>query len=479
MMQRLISFSLLLAIGLSISGCGLSTTQPQDSKITSLQRLNVDAPARRILDIQTWQTASGTAVFFVQSDELPMLDLQLTFAAGSSQEGAAYGLAQLTNSLIGAGTNKYNADQIAQAFESLGAEFNQGSYRDMAILSLRTLSTAELSQPAVELFTEVITRPNFPAQAIQRVQNQLLASFEQQKKIPSHIANRALFAKLYGTHPYAHPSAGTEQTIPRLKRQQLADFYQTYYNAHNAQLALVGNLTRQDAEAIAEQISRALPQGVAASKTPQPQTPKATHQHIEFPSNQTHILLAQLGIERGHPDYAALFIANQILGGSGFGSRLMEEVREKRGLTYGIYSSFSPMQAQGPFTISVQTRAELSEATLGFVRELLSEYVQHGPTEAELATAKQEFLGSFPLTAASNAAIVGQLGAIGFYDLPLNWLETLMQDVQQLTLEQLNTALRHHIQPDALVVVTVGPSVPQLPLPEPVIRNTQSLGHQH
>jgi len=479
MMQRLISFSLLLAIGLLVSGCGLSTTQPQDNQITSLKRLSLDAPARRMLDVQAWKTSAGTSVFFVQADELPMLDLQLTFAAGSSQEGAAYGLAQLTNSLIGAGTNKLNADQIAQAFEGLGAEFGQGSYRDMAILSLRTLSAAELRQPAIELFTQVIARPSFPAKAIQRVQNQLLAGFEQQKKVPSHIANTALFAQLYGEHPYAHPSAGTELTVPKLNRQQLAAFYQQYYSAQNAQLALVGNLTRSEAEKIAEHISQALPQGAAASKTIKPHTPKAMHQHIEFPSNQTHILLAQLGIERGNPDYAALFIANQILGGSGFGSRLMEEVREKRGLTYGIYSYFSPMQAQGPFTISVQTRAELSEATLEFVRQLLSDYVQHGPTEAELATAKQEFFGSFPLTAASNAAIVGQLGAIGFYDLPHNWLEKLMQDVQALSLEQLNETLKQHINPDALVVITVGPSVPQLPLPEPVIRDAQPKGRQH
>src|SRR5690606_15699501 len=154
-----------------------------------------------------------------------------------------------------------------------------------------------------------------------------------------------------------------------------------------------------------------------------PEQPEPGPSHIEFPSNQTHLLLAQLGVERRNPDYPALYLGNQILGGGGFGSRLMEEVREKRGLSYGGYSGFSPMQARGPFMISLQTRADQSQATLELVRSVLSGFLADGPTQAELDNAKRELSGSFPLSTASNADIVGQLGAIGFYDLPLNWLE--------------------------------------------------------
>src|SRR5690606_13167622 len=138
-----------------------------------------------------------------------------------------------------------------------------------------------------------------------------------------------------------------------------------------------------------------------------PNAPEASQQHIDYPSAQTHINLAQLGIPRNHPDWPALYLGNQIFGGGGFGSRLMEEIREKRGLTYGVYSAFSPMQVAGPFSISLQTRAEMTDGTLQLIREQLKQFLNEGPTAAELQRAKRELAGSFPLSTASNADIVG------------------------------------------------------------------------
>ena len=145
-----------------------------------------------------------------------------------------------------------------------------------------------------------------------------------------------------------------------------------------------------EAEAIAAQVSAALPKGPAVAKTVQPSEPKAGQTHIEFPSKQTHLLLSQLGIDRDDPDYAALALGNSILGGGGFGTRLMTQVREKRGLTYGVYSNFSPMQARGPFMINLQTRAEMSGGTLRLVEDVLADYLKTGPTQKELDDAKRE-----------------------------------------------------------------------------------------
>ncbi len=181
--------------------------------------------------------------------------------------------------------------------------------------------------------------------------------------------------------------------------------------------------------------------------------------------------MAQMGIDRTDPDYAALSLGNQILGGGGFGTRLMSEVREKRGLTYGIYSGFSPMQARGPFMINLQTRAEMSEGTQKLVEDVLADYLKsgptHGPTQKELDDAKREMAGSFPLSTASNSDIVGQLGAMGFYNLPLNYLEDFMQQTQALTVEQVKAAMDKHLSVDKMIVVTAGPTVPQKPLPPP------------
>lgn len=480
MMLRSRLFALLLSTAL-LTGCSLASHSGSHSPpLKSLERLTQSAPSPRQLDIQHWSTTAGTQVLFMHAPELAMFDLRLTFAAGSSQEAHAYGLASLTNDLIGQGTRTQSADDIAVAFESLGAVFEQGSYRDMAVLRLRTLSAPDISRAAVDLFSEVISQPSFPEAALNRTKNQLLAGFEYSKKNPGTLANLALFEQLYGAHPYAHSSAGTEQSVPQLTRQQLIDFHQQFYNAQNGQLAIIGDLSRAQAEQIAELLSNALPRGAAAAKVAPATAPPAGRTHIEFPSSQTHILLAQLGIERGHPDYAALYLANQILGGSGFGSRLMEEVREKRGLTYGIYSGLTPMQAQGPFMISVQTRAELSEATLTFVQSLFNDFIVNGPTEAELNAAKRETLGSFPLTAASNSAILGQLSAIGFYDLPHSWLADFMQAIQALDLTTVQQAVQRHLDANNLVIVTVGPTVESpLPLPDPVERDAPPAERQH
>lgn len=450
-----------------VASTGTPNAAPQ---IASLAKINGQAPARRNLDIQRWTTAEGARVLFVAAHELPMFDLRLTFAAGSSQDGATPGLGMLTNAMLNEGIEGQDTTAIAAGFEGLGAAFGNGAYRDMAVASLRSLSAAEQREPALALFAQVVGAPTFPEDALARVKNQVLAGLEMQKQNPGKLASIALFHQLYGQHPYAQPSDGTLQSIPALARAQLAAFHARAYAAGNAVIALVGDLSRAEAEAIAAQVSAALPKGPALTPPPAPQAPAATTQHVEYPSQQTHLLLAQLGIDRRDPDYAALYVGNQILGGGGFGTRLMEEVREKRGLTYGIYSGFTPMQVAGPFMINVQTRAELSQATLELVRQLVRDFIAQGPTADELAKAKRELAGSFPLSTASNADIVGQLAAIGFYDLPTTQLEDFMNQVQQLSVEQVRAAMARHLNADAFVVVTSGPTVAQQPLPPPVER---------
>lgn len=439
----------------------------ESTHIESLDALGDQPPSRRNLDIQTWQTAEGAKVLFVEARELPMFDLQLTFAAGSSHDDGTAGLAMLTNAMLNEGVPGKDVGAIAAGFENLGANFGNGAFRDMAIASLRSLSAADKREPAMQLFNQVLGQPTFPDDALARIKNQLLAGFEYQKQNPGKLASLALFERLYGTHPYAHPSDGTAESIPAITREQLQAFHAKAYTASNAIIALVGDLSRSDAEALANQVSAALPKGPALPRIAQPEEPKPGLQHIEFPSNQTHLMIAQLGIDRRDPDYAALYLGNQVFGGGGFGTRLMTEVREKRGLTYGVYSGFSAMQARGPFMINLQTRAELSDGTLQLVKSMLADFIAHGPTTDELNNAKRELAGSFPLSTASNAAIVGQLGSMGFYDLPLSYLEDFMRDVQALSVEQVKAAMAKHLNPDALVIVTAGPTVAQKELPPP------------
>jgi zinc protease len=476
--------ALLLAVTLGLFGAAPAfaeeaTQSPADapkaidkaaSKLETLKELDGKAPARRTLNIQSWNTAEGARVLFVEAHELPMFDMRLLFAAGSSQDGATPGIALITNAMLNEGVKGKNVGAIAEGFEGLGADFSNGSYRDMAIASLRSLSAPEKREPALKLFSEVVGKPTFPADSLARIKNQLLASFEYQKQNPGKLAGDELFKRLYGDHPYAHPSMGTAKSITPITLAQLKAFHAKAYAAGNAVIALVGDLSRADAEAVAAQVSASLPKGPALAQTVAPAAPQPGDTHIEFPSKQTHLMLAELGINRADPDYAALSLGNSILGGGGFGSRLMTEVREKRGLTYGVSSGFTPMQAQGPFMIGLQTRAELSENTLKLVKDITREFLANGPTQKELDDAKRELAGSFPLSTASNSAIVGQLGAIGFYNLPLSYLEDFMTQSQSVTVEQIKAVMNKHLDVDKLVVVTAGPTVPQKPLPPPTDR---------
>ncbi|MNF59601.1 Protease 3 precursor [compost metagenome] len=445
--------------------------------VESLAELDGKAPSSRKLDVQTWNTSEGARVLFVATPEMPMLDLQLTIAAGSSQDGGHPGLALMANCLLNEGIAEKNANQIAEVFEAVGAVFNASTHKDLATVSLRSLSAADKRGAALKLFAEVVGKPAFQLDSIARYKNQLAVALEDTQQSISQQVSLEAFKRLYGDHPYAHSKYGNAQNISLITPEQLRTFHTRTHTAANVVIALVGDISRAEAEMIAAQVSSALPKGPVTEKIEQPAEPESGIFHIETASTQTHLMLAQLGIDRNDPDYAALSMGNQILGGGGFGSRLMSEVREKRGLTYGVYSSFTPMQARGPFMIKLQTRAEMSEGTLKLVKDVLANYLETGPTEKELDDAKRKLVGSFPLSTASNADIVGQLGAIGFYNLPLSHLEDFMQQSQALTVEQVKAAMNKHLSTDKMVIISAGPTVPQKTLPAPADKpSEQPLG---
>lgn len=446
------------------------------AKVQSLSQLSQSAPTVRHLNIEEWHTRAGSKVLFVETHELPMFDIQLTFAAGSSRDGNKPGVALLTNAMLDEGVKGKDVTAIAETFEGIGADFGNGAYRDMAVVSLRSLAEAKKSQVALDLLTEVVSAPTFPESSFARLKNQLLTGFEIDKKTPSKIMTKTFYDKLYGDHPYAHNSAGNVESVKRMTIKDLENFYKKNYTAKNLVIAIVGDLSKKQAEEMAEKISDSLPEGEQLPSIASPVPTKSGKYHTEFTSQQMHISMGELGVTRNDPDYVALSVGNQILGGGNLTSRLMKEVRERRGLTYGIYSGFSTMQVAGPFSIGLQTRAEMTEATIELIKEVVRDYLAKGPTQQELDDTKREIAGNFPLVNASNASIVGQLGAIGFYNLPLNYLEDYMSKVQALTVEQVKTAMNKHINVDDFIVVTVGPTVKQQALPTPTEGEKKVMG---
>jgi zinc protease len=407
--------------------------------------------------IQHWTTANGARIYFVPSPELPIVDIRVVFDAGSARDGTHSGLARLTNSLLNQGASKFDADQIAERLDGIGAKLDTSSYRDMAIVSLRSLTEPSLLDPALDIMTLVVSQPSFPEAAFKLEQKRTLIAVRGEKESPSAIAEKAFFAAIYGKHPYATPSLGTEESVAALTRQDVADFHQRYYVGHNAVVAIVGAIDRTAAEKIAEKVVGKLPAGETAAALPPVQSLAAAKvEHIPYPSAQTHILVGQPGISRDDSDYFPLVLGNHVLGGSGLVSRMADEVREKRGLAYSAYSYFAPMHVAGPFTAGLQTRNEKAEAALKVLQDTLRDFIAKGPTAAELSAAKKNITGGFALNLDSNAKIVDNLASIGFYKLPLDYLDTYNQHIEAVTADQIRAAFQRRVHPQDMVTVMVG-----------------------
>ena len=436
---------------------------------TSLAEVRAAEPGRRELSIQQWQTDAGSRVLFVHTDQLPMLDVRMVFNAGSARDGDLPGLASLTSALLDQGADGLDVEDIAREFEDMGVRFSTSSHRDMGLVSLTTLSDEEFRTPALALVTRILSGPDFPDNALNRIRTQMLQSLRMQQQVPGPQVARAYNETLFGAHPYGIHSGGSPESLPRITREALADFYEDYYTAGNAVIALVGAVPEEEARRIAEQLSAALPAGERAPALPPAAAPRdKTHTHVNFDSSQTHIHIGTQLVRRDHEDYVALYVGNHIFGGGGFNAILMNEVRQKRGLVYGVSSGLSPMAAAAPFTIVLQTGNDTADEALGLTLDLLTEFAAEGPTEEQVELAVDYLTGSFAMSTASNSAIVGQLGSMGFYDLPLDYLDQFQRDIAAVTPSQIRDALRRHLDPQRVVIASIGPRQPQERLPEDV-----------
>lgn len=418
------------------------------------------AQLRAAPDIQHWQTDNGVRVFFVESHELPMIDIQLIFDAGSTRDPKnKNGLALLTNSLLSQGAAGHNAQQISYEFERLGAVFGSDAGYDSASLSLRSLSEKEKLQAALSNFRKIISSPDFPEDALERQRRQLLVGIERKKQSPGSIASEAFSSSIYQGHPYANPSEGNEKTVTGIKRQDIVAFYEQFYSSDNAMLVIVGDINKAAAKNLALELLKELPSG----NKPAPLAPVANLKQAisvkqQHPSAQMHILLGQPGVKRGDVDYFPLYVGNHILGGSGLVSLLFKEVREKRGLSYSAYSYFSPRRQAGPFIAGLQTRADQADTALQVLKNTIKEFVINGPSKEQLHSAKQNITGGFPLRLDSNSKILGYVAMIGFYNLPLDYLDKFNAKVEAVTIEQVRDAFQRRLKLDKMATIMVGPT---------------------
>ena len=421
--------------------------------------------AQAALPIQQWTLANGAKIYLVSTNALP-IDVQVDFDAGSRRDPAAQaGLASATATMVEKGVQAgkggepaLDQNALGEAWADLGASFDVSAGTDRTSYSLRTLSDPALLNKAVALASREIGESAFPDDVWQRERERINAAIKEANTKPATIAGRAFAQAVYGGHPYGQEV--TEETLARIDTAAMRQRYQQLIVPCRAKLSIVGAVTRAEAETLATTLLSRLPASESCAPLPviAPVAALAApkDERIPFDSAQAHVFVGQPGYPRKDPDHFALTLGNYVLGGGGFVSRLMNEVREKRGLTYSIYSGFAPGLDAGAFRVGFQTRPDQAEEAVKMSREVLARFVAEGPTASELKAAKDNLIGGFPLLLDSNRKLIGNVANIAWHDLPLDYLDTWTARMNAVTAADVKAAFQRKLQPERMVTVVVG-----------------------
>lgn len=410
--------------------------------------------------IQTWTTASGVPVYFVKRTQLPILDINLVFNAGSSRDPVNMaGLSQLSASLLGQATTTLNADQIARAFGDHGSVFETDATRDWLSLHLRTLVYPSALQPSVDLFNQVITQPVFTPSDISRKKAYALSVLRYNAQKPTKVAIREFFQTLYESSPYAQPVEGTISGIDTITKQAIEDFYQRYLVLHNAKIILVGDLSLEQAKLLSEGLLKNLSKGTAVDQLPEKFSHDPKNVHTEFHSQQAAVLIGYSAVTRNSPDYYALLLGNHILGGMPLSSILFEKVRNQHGLAYSISSVLYPLQKPGPWFVILQTKSSQTAQAIALVKQQIDQLANQPVSQKQLRAAQKNLIGSFPIAIASNEDLLAVVTRIAFYDRPLDYMAMFYHHIHQVSAQDIQQAFKRLTTTHPQVIVTVGPNV--------------------
>lgn len=427
-------------------------------------------PAWADVNIEHWTQPSGAQVYLVQSRSLPMVDVQIDFDAGSRRDPAdKAGLADVTAAmasrglLAGGGDPALDENGLSEAWADLGASFGASASADRMGFSLRSLTYPDLLPKVVALAARQLAQPAFVAEIWQREREQLVASIKEADTRPATIAAKAFAKAVYGTHPYGYQM--TEASLDRIDVAAMRSLYARAILPCRAKVSIVGDVSRAQADVLVRGLFARLGQGAgqgpctaALPVVPEvvPMAQPGSTQAIAFDSAQAHVLIGQPGIRRNDPDFLALTVGNYVLGGGGFVSRLMAQVREKRGLSYSVYSYFAPGLHAGAFTVGLQTRPDQARQAVAVTREVVAQFVAEGPTAQELQAAKSNLIGGFALRLDSNRKLLDNLSNIAWNDLALDYLDTWTAAVDRLTLDDVKQAFARVLRPQDMVTVVVG-----------------------
>ena len=391
-----------------------------------------------------------------EEHSLPFITLQVVVDGGSRQDPKGKeGLAYLTAKGLLLGTSKQKVTSINEALDFMGASLTASANKDYVSISLRVLKKD--LENGLMLLADTILRPVFPEEEMQNEANRVLGAIQSAEEDPGDVAEKAFYRTVFQDNPYRHPVEGTKESVPGLVREDVIRFYKTFYRPNNAILAVVGDISLEEVKAQILPLFAEWPEGpIPKSDISRDATQKAGIIKINRDLAQANIIIGGIGVPRSNPDYYTLTVMNYILGGGGFGSRLMEEIRARRGLAYSVGSFFDPKKFQGAFQVVLQTKNASAREAITLVLKQMERIRKEPVSEEDLQRAKNYLIGSFPMRFYTQGKLVNFLSQVEYFGLGLDYPQQYPALIKSVSREDVLRVAQRYLHPEQSIQVIVG-----------------------
>lgn len=421
--------------------------------------------AYAILPIEKLDSYKGAQAYLVQTKALPMVDIEVSIDAGDRYDPSGKsGLADMVAGLMNYGARGdkglLTEAQIADEIADLGANIGLSVGGERAILRIRSLSRKDLRDRAVQLAAAMLSAPSYDPKIVEREKQRTITSLREAETKPEFVLERRFKKLVYGNYPLA--DSPSVQSVGSVDVNDLKQFHKQFYRGDRMIVSIVGDVDRTQAAEIVQTLLKQIPQsGQPIAKLPDLQRSpvEALAQReiqIPFDSQQAHIAMGMTAVARNNPDYFPLLVGNYILGGGGFVSRLMSEVREKRGLAYSVFSYFAPGKENGIFQAGLQTKNDQATLALDVMSTTIAQFIADGPTPSELEAAKSNLINGYPLRIDNNRKLLDNVSSIAWNDLPLDTMDVWTKQVEAVTLEQVKASFQKYLAMDRMKIVVLG-----------------------
>jgi len=421
--------------------------------------------AYAILPIEQLDSYKGAKAYLVQTKALPMVDIEVSIDAGDRYDPAGKsGLADMTAAMMNYGARGNQGvlteAQIADEIADLGANISLSVGDERAVLRIRSLSRQDLRERAVGLAATMLSAPTYNSKIIEREKQRTITNLREAETKPEFVLDKRFKKLVYGNYPLANTP--TPNSVAAISATDLVEFHKQFYRGDRMIVSIVGDVDRVQANQIVQTLLNQIPEsGAPIAKLPvldrSPVEPLDQREiQIPFDSQQAHIAMGMTGVTRSNPDYFPLMVGNYVLGGGGFVSRLMTQVREKRGLAYSVFSYFAPGKSTGIFQAGLQTKSDQGALALEVMSSTIAQFIADGPTPSELAAAKANLMNGYPLRIDNNRKLLDNVSSIVWNDLPLDTMDVWTKQVEAVTLEQVKDAFQKYLAMDRMKIVMLG-----------------------